>query len=146
MPSPLTRQRWLRPLLILLGLPNVITGGWAIADPRGWFDDFPGWTPRLVAASPPYNEHLATDTGAGLLAVGLLALFAAWQPRPDVVLTAMVGYLAFTLPHATFHLLRPAEMLTASDNAVNVLPLIAATIGAAVVLWAVLPRFRQKES
>jgi len=35
-------------------------------------------TPRLVAAEPPYNAHLATDAGAGLLASGLVLLVAAW--------------------------------------------------------------------
>ena len=140
------RPRWLRPLLVVLGVPNVIAGGWAIVDPQGWFDRFPGWAPRLVASAPPYNEHLSTDAGAGLLAIGLLALLAAWQPRPDVVTTAMVGYLAFALPHATYHLLHPSDLLTTSQDTVNDLTLFTAVLGALLVLWAALPLRRPLEN
>ncbi|MGH1493747.1 MAG: hypothetical protein ACRBK7_30855 [Acidimicrobiales bacterium] len=134
--SEVDRPRWLRPMLILLGLPNVLTGVWAIGDPQGWYDNFPGWSPRLVAALPPFNEHLATDAGAGLLATGLLALLAAWQPRRDVVVTAMVGYLAFALPHAAYHLANPAEALSAGEDMTNVISLWLAVVAAGAALFA----------
>lgn len=125
-----------RILLLLLGIPNVIAGGWAVVAPENWYDNFPGWAPRLVAALPPYNEHLATDAGAGLLASGVLAGYAATRPtQPAVVITAMIGYLAFAAPHALFHLANPAEALSTSEDAVNVITLWLAVVAAGVVLW-----------
>lgn len=138
---------WTRALLVVLGVPNVITGAWAIADPQGWFDDFPGWAPRLVAAFPPYNEHLATDAGAGLFATGVLALLAAAIPRRDVVLTAMVGYLAFALPHAGYHAVHPADALTTGEDAINLISLVAAVAGTLIVCWSVaVPRSSEAET
>jgi len=47
------------------------------------------------------------------------AALAAWRPRVDVIVTAMAGLLAFSLPHAADHLAHPAEALTASVDVVN---------------------------
>lgn len=126
--------RWTRIVLVLLAVPNLITGLWALLDPKGWFDDFPGWSPRLVAALPPYNEHLATDAGAGLFATGVLALMAVALMRRDVIITAMAGYMAFALPHALFHLANPADALSASEDVTNVLTLWIAVAAAGWVL------------
>jgi len=63
----------------------------------------------LVAAIPPYNSHLAVDAGAGLLAAGVISTYAFFVPKRQVLLTAMAGVLAFSVPHAGFHLLNPAE-------------------------------------
>ena len=133
-PMSLAERPWLRPALVLLAVPNLVAGGWALVAPANWFDQFPGWAPTLVAAFPPYNEHLATDAGAGLFATGALALVAAWRPRRDIVVTAMIGYLAFAGPHALFHLTNPSDLLTTGEDAVNALSLLIAAIGALVVL------------
>lgn len=139
-PNPtLVERRWVRPVLVLLAVPNVLTGLWAMAAPEHWYENFPGWAPRLVAALPPYNEHLATDAGAGLFATGVLAVLAAWWLRRDVVVVAMLGFLAFSLPHALFHLANPSDLMTTSEDAVNVITLFVALIGAAAVFrvaWA----------
>lgn len=125
-----------RTLLLLLGIPNVIAGAWAVIAPENWYDNFPGWAPRLVAALPPYNEHLATDAGAGLLASGVLACYAATRPtQTAVVVTAMIGYLTFATPHALFHLANPADAMSASEDAVNVITLWLAVVAAGLVLW-----------
>jgi hypothetical protein len=129
-------RRWLRPVLVLLAVPNLVAGFWALVAPASWFEEFPGWAPSLVAAFPPYNEHLATDAGSGLFAAGVLALVAAVWPRRDVVLTAMVGYLAFAAPHALFHLAHPSELLSTGEDAVNNLTLVIAVIAAGAVLGA----------
>jgi hypothetical protein len=110
--------------------------------PANWFEEFPGWAPSLVAALPPYNEHLATDAGAGLFATGVLALLAVFWFRRDVVLTAMVGYLAFAGPHALFHLAHPSDLLTTGEDAANSATLVVAVIAAVAVLvaaWRVEP-------
>ena len=132
--------RWTRILLVALGLPNLVTGLWAVIDPQGWFENFPGWAPRLVAAHPPFNDHLATDAGAGLLATGLLALFAAWQPRRHVIATAMLGYAAFTLPHTLFHVFERGQDISGTDRVAEVAPLVLATGAAIVILLDALTR------
>jgi len=120
--------------MVLLAVPNVITGAWAIVDPRHWFDNFPGWAPQLVAAFPPYNAHLAADAGAGLLASGVVMGVAVLWPRREIAITAAVAYLAFALPHFLFHAFNPSPGLTGPDNAINNFTLIAAVVGAGVVL------------
>ena len=119
--------------LVVLAVPNIVAGLWGVFAPRHWFDDFPGWAPRLVAALPPYNEHLASDAASGLLAAGVVAAFAVWWRRRDVVLVAMAGYLAFSFPHAMFHLRHPADALSGREDAVNTVTLWAAVAVAIVV-------------
>ncbi len=129
------RPFWLRALMVLLAVPNLITGGWAVISPRSWFDSFPGWAPELIAAHPPFNDHLAFDAGAGLLASGLVMTLALVWPRAEVAVTAAVGYTAFALPHAVWHLANPSELMSSVDNAVNTGSLVAAVAGSAVVLF-----------
>lgn len=126
-------DRVTRAILAVLAVPNVIAGLWAVIDPAGWFESFPGWAPQLVAAYPPYNEHLAVDAGAGLLATGVLAAVAAVKLDRPVVFIAMLGFLAFALPHALFHLFDKGE-LDGSEAAVNAASLIIAAILAITVL------------
>ena len=128
---------WVRIALLALGLPNVLTGAWAVLSPQNWFDNFPGFDPRLVAAEPPYNAHLATDAGAGLLASGLLLLAAAWLADGRSVRLGLVGYGAFAIPHAAWHTFNPSEALTTAEDVRNaglLLFVAAATIGLYVVV------------
>ena len=131
-----------RLILLVLGVPNVVAGAWAVLAPVDWYEDFPGWSPRLVSALPPFNEHLVSDSGSGLLATGLLALMAAWRLRRDVTVVATLGYLAFALPHAVFHLRHPAADLSTGANVANTAVLWFAVLLAIVVLVADI---RQKE-
>ena len=126
-----------RLILLVLGVPNVVAGAWAILSPVGWYEDFPGWSPRLVSALPPFNEHLVSDSGSGLLASGLLALMGAWCLRRDVTVVATLGYLAFALPHAVFHLRHPAADL--ANTAVLWLAVL-------LVIVVLLDEIRQKKS
>ncbi|MDH4280253.1 MAG: hypothetical protein OEW83_19470, partial [Acidimicrobiia bacterium] len=121
-------------LMVLLAVPNVITGLWAVVDPKHWYDTFPGWAPELISALPPYNEHLATDAGAGLLASGVAMGLAAVWPRREVAISAAVVFLAFSLPHVLWHVANPADPLTSAENAVNDITLAAAVVGAGLVL------------
>ena len=59
-------------------IPMTCSTGPPIPIPRRCCPRFPGWDPRLVAAEPPFNEHLAGDAGAGFLATGAIVLLAAW--------------------------------------------------------------------
>ncbi|MEZ5380670.1 MAG: hypothetical protein R2754_02605 [Microthrixaceae bacterium] len=131
---------WIRVVLVALGVPNVVTGAWAVVAPRSWYETFPGWAPRLISAYPPYNQHLATDAGTGLLITGLLVLGAAAWPRRDIVLTASAGFALFGLVHATFHLLVPASHheLSRAAGTVNNLTLLAAAGASSAVYLSTL--------
>ncbi len=133
-------RNWKRLILVGLAVPNIMSGCWAVFYPLSWYEDFPGWSPRVVSALPPFNEHLAADTGSGLLATGLLLLVAGVFLRRDMTLLATFGYLAFSLPHAVFHLRHPGEGLSAAENAWNLAALWLAVVLAGAVLIAEVRR------
>lgn len=132
---------WIRIALVALGLPNAAAGLWAVLAPESWFDRFPGWDPRLVAAEPPFNAHLATDAGAGLLASGVALLVAAWFADRRSVLLGVLAFAAFAVPHAAYHVLNPAPGLTNAEDVQNAV-LLVFTVVAAVVLVAFTVRRR----
>lgn len=129
---------WVTVGLVVLAGPNLAAGVWGLLAPEHWFDNFPGWAPRLVAAFGPFNEHLATDAAAGLFAAGVAAALAlCWRDR-QVVIATMMSFLAFSGPHAVFHLAHPAEALSASEDVVNTVTLwLSVAIAAAIMLVAV---------
>ena len=136
-----TIPTWVRVGLVALGLPNAAAGLWAVAAPESWYERFPGWDPRLVAAEPPYNAHLATDAGAGLLASGLVLLVAAWLADPRSARLAVVAFAAFAVPHTAFHALNPSPLLTSAQDAQNVAVLVFSVVAAvALLLGARMPR------
>lgn len=135
--------------MVLLAVPNIFAGAWAIVSPQSWFDNFPGWAPELVAAHPPYNVHLATDAGAGLLASGVIMIVALVWNRREVTILAAIGYLAFALPHFVFHVFNPADALTTAEDINGTGALGLAVVGAAVVLmwqWRRQPALDQPTS
>lgn len=129
---------WVRVVLVVLGAPNAVAGLWAVAAPEHWFEHFPGWDPRLVAAEPPFNAHLAGDAGAGLLASGVVLLGAAWLADRRSVLLGIVASAAFTVPHAAYHTLNPAPGLSSSQDLQNAGTLLAAVAVTVVLAVAVL--------
>ncbi len=128
--------RWVRlGMVIVLAVPQLAIGLWAVLAPANWFEKFPGIDPRFVAAEPPFNAHLATDAGAGFLATGIaLAAAAAWGQR-RVVQLALLTCLAFTLPHAIYHATNPAPGLTGGEDLLNVLLLASSPVWVAVFAW-----------
>ena len=127
-------DRVTRVILVVLAVPSLFGGAWAVVAPESWYDNFPGWSPRLVAALPPYNEHLATDAGSGLLATGGIALLAAVWLRRDAIVVAMTAYLIFGIPHAVFHTSNPAAALSASQDATSAITLWFGVVLASAVL------------
>jgi hypothetical protein len=125
---------WVRVGLIALGLPNALAGLWAVLAPQGWYDDFPGWDPRLVSAEPPFNAHLVTDAGAGLLASGAVLLVAAWLADRRSTAVAIVAFLAFAVPHALYHWTNPSPGLTSAQDAQNVVTLVFSCAAGVVLL------------
>jgi hypothetical protein len=116
-----------------LGVPQLLTGVWAIGAPRSFFDDFPGVGPALVGGEPPYNRHLMTDVGAAFLATGVALVVAAVIARRVAVFLALATYLAFALPHVIYHAGHEAVGLSNGENAFNVL-LLASGVGLALLL------------
>lgn len=105
--------------LVALGAPSLIAGLWAVVSPQGWFDNFPGSGPALVAAEPLHNAHLATDAGAGLLASGLVLVVGTWLADSWAVKLALVAFAAFAVPHAAYHVFNPAPGLTGAQDVLN---------------------------
>jgi hypothetical protein len=125
---------------VTLAAPQLLIGLWAVAAPDNRFRNFPGFDPRLVAAEPPYNHHLANDAGAGFVAIGVVLLVAAiWGNRASV-LTALLAYAAFTVPHLLYHATNPADALTGFQDVTNALALGSGLILAGVFTWGLRPR------
>ena len=128
--------RWIRlGVAVTLGAPQLVVGLWAVLAPKNWFESFPGFDPRLVAAEPPYNKHLATDAGAGLLATAIVLLVAALWANRAAIQTALLAYVAFTVPHVVYHATNPADALTGFQNVLNVFSLGSGLVLAAVFAW-----------
>lgn len=119
---------------IALALPLLVTGLWARIAPRSWFDDFPGPGPALVAAEPPYNEHLVTDAAAGFLAVGVVLLAACLLGGRGEIRLAGIAYLVFGVPHAAYHALNPAAALSRGGDALSIGLLAAQVAGGALLV------------
>jgi hypothetical protein len=125
--------RWVRlGIVAALAMPQLIIGVWAVLAPRNWFESFPGIDPRLIAAEPPFNAHLATDTGAGFLAMGIALTVAALWGRRSGIGVALIAYVSFTTPHVLYHALNSAPGLSGVENVLNVALLASGLVWAAV--------------
>jgi hypothetical protein len=128
---------WVTVALVALAAPNIAAGVWGLVAPEHWFDNFPGWAPRLVAAFPPFNEHLVSDAASGLFAAGIAAAIALSWRRREVVVVAMAAFLAFALPHAMFHLTHPADAMSGNEDIVNTVTLwVAVALALTIMLVA----------
>lgn len=132
---------WQRLGLLVLGIPQAAIGLWALLAPRDWYDTFPGGGREWLPAFGPYNEHFAVDAGAGIFVAGVLALIAAVILERRVVQVAMIGYLAWSVPHAIWHL-TDLDALDTTDNVINVTTLAITVIVPVVLLLTAdrLPR------
>ena len=134
---------WVRiGLGVVLAIPQLAIGFWAVIAPHNWYSSFPGFDPRLVAAEPPFNEHLATDTGAGFLATGVALVVAALLAQRSGALVALAGYFAFAIPHALYHSTHSAPGLDGSEDVFNAALLWANVALAALFTWGAWPRAR----
>src|SRR3989442_4680473 len=129
------RNVLLRLGLVIVALPTVATGGWALFAPVSWYERFPrGARHAWIAALGPYDEHLVRDVGALLLALGLLLLFAALVLERRLVQGALVASLVFGIPHLIFHAAHRSG-LSSADNALNLTLLsVAVAIPAALLV------------
>jgi hypothetical protein len=124
--------------LLILAFQGLLSGIWATASPRGYFNDFPGFGLSWVSPDGPFNEHLMRDYGALNLALGIVALCAAiWLTRALVV-TAAVAWIVYSIPHVVYHALN-GDPYDTSDHISIVASLFFAPIVAIVVLWSMRP-------
>ena len=117
---------------ILFGLGGIqfLNGLWATLSPTGFYGDFPlgrGW----VEALPAYNEHLMRDVGGLFLATGLVLLAAAFTLERRLTLIALVSYLLFSVPHATWHLFN-LDAYGTGDAIANAVTLVSTVV---LPLW-----------
>jgi hypothetical protein len=115
-----TTSRVLRIGLVLLGLPQLAIGVWAIASPHGWFTTFPGGGEHWLSAYGAFDSHLAFDVGAGFVAIASFLLLAATWLERRLVQAALVAYLAYALPHYVFHLANDHDLATGAHVANDV--------------------------
>ncbi|MFI9580647.1 hypothetical protein ACIHCQ_02115 [Streptomyces sp. NPDC052236] len=93
------RLVWLRTGLILLTAVQGGLGLWTQFFPRSFYDDVP-----TVDAYPPFSEHVLRDFGGATLGIAVALGAAAIYLERRLVVTALLGYLAFAVPHLVFHL------------------------------------------
>lgn len=85
--------------LALLAAVMLIVGAWNQFWPEHFFANFP-----TVDLLPPFSEHFARDYGGASLGVGIVLVAAALFPRTILVIPALLGVWAWSLPHFVFHL------------------------------------------
>jgi tryptophan-rich sensory protein len=115
-----------RSALTLLGTGGAVTGAWAYAAPRHWYDNFPGfgmtWLPQLG----PFNEHFVKDVGAMFLALAALsAVTFVLVANQTLVRVTAVTWLVFNTLHCIYHL-SMLQMYNTRDATLNgiLLPLL----------------------
>lgn len=126
--------RLFRVVMVAIALPQLVIGAWAIADPSGWFEDFPGGGRHWLPVYGPYNDHLAVDAGAGLFATSVLLILAALVLERRVVQVALAGWLAFAIPHTVFHYLT-LDRYETRDTVPNAISLAATVLVPLALLW-----------
>src|SRR5215218_9902499 len=94
------RRSMVRLGLVVLAVPQLAIGIWALAAPHGWFGTFPGAGRVWLPLYGPYDEHLVYDVASAFLALGVILVLAAWLLDRRAVRLAAVGYLVFQVPHA----------------------------------------------
>jgi hypothetical protein len=78
----------------VVGVGLVVTGVWALADPRSFFD--------LLATFEPYNAHFLRDIGAFQIGLGAVLVLGALLPR-DGLTVALLGVGIGSVFHAISH-------------------------------------------
>lgn len=140
---PSERRGLVRLGLLVLAIPQLSTGIWALLAPRDWYESFPGFGDGWLPAYGAYDEHLVTDVGAYFLAVGILLVAAAWFVDRRLVQVATVTYLVFELPHFIYHL-GADDRLSSGDQIVSGVALAASVLVAVGILALARAASRQR--
>jgi hypothetical protein len=132
----LRRRQRIKAGLWFLAAGQALSGVWALAAPRSFFDGFPGLGLGWVAALPKYSEHLVRDLGAFNLAFAILFVWVAAGLERGAVTGALVSWLVFAIPHAIFHLFN-LEKLSSTSKVVQLIALGITVLVPIVLIVAV---------
>jgi len=108
--------------LVLLALPMLVIGVWALVSPSGFNADFPGGGRQWLPVLGPYNEHMVRDFSAFNLGVGLLLVFAAATIDRRLVQGALIAVAIYSAPHLGYHL-TTLDLYDTTDDFLNVVAL-----------------------
>jgi len=111
-----------RVILTLTALTGVYVGLWAAALPQSFYDSFPGFGFMWVSIDGPFNEHLIRDVGALYLAIGAVAVYAAFARGLAATRAAGIAWIVFGVPHLSYHVLH-FEGMTLVDVVGNIVGL-----------------------
>ncbi len=123
--------------LALLAFTGLSVGVQALADPRGFFGDFP-FGREWVASDGPFNLHLLRDFAALNLGIGALALVALVGRSRVLTRAAGLTWLLYGVPHLVYHALN--REVTGVDLAANLTSLAVFVVAAVVALVAAVPQ------
>lgn len=133
-----------RVLLAAYAATLAVTGGWAAAFPRSFYDDFPGFGRVWVAVDGPFNEHLVRDVGTLTLAQATLVAVAAAVGTWRLVAVASAVALVNAVPHLVYHLANLAGLET-PDVVSSIASLTAAVVVPVGVLGWLVRWLRQDQ-
>lgn len=123
--------------LALLAFTGLSVGVQALADPRGFFGDFP-FGREWVASDGPFNLHLLRDFAALNLGIGALALVALVGRSRVLTRATGLTWLLYGVPHLVYHALN--REVTGLDLVANLTSLAVVVAAAAMALVATVPQ------
>lgn len=124
---------WKRTLLLYLAFQSSLLGAWALFAPEAFYDNFPGAGRSWVSVDGPFNEHLIRDVGALSLALTVLLVGAAIYLSRELIVTASLASLTWSVPHAIYHAFNTDD-LVGSDIALSIGGLVFAAVLPVVLL------------
>ncbi len=127
-----------RVVLVILGIPALVLGVWAVIAPESFFTDFPGFGRAWVVVDGPYNEHLVRDVGALNLALVTVTAVAAVTLRRAVVVVTSLAWIVWSVPHLAYHI-DNADLLPSADRAPALAGIGLGIVLAGLLLWLPVP-------
>ena len=111
---------------------NIVTALFAVADPRGFYDE--------IGPFPPYNDHYIRDAaGAMVGSLGVAQMIAVFRPA------WRVGVLGYSVLHFAFHAVNHlVDMGDAEPESVGVVDLVTLAIGALTLAWLFTRAVRER--
>src|SRR3954464_999564 len=139
------RERTVRILLILLGVPALVLGAWAAFAPRSFYEDFPGFGQLWVRPDGPFNEHLVRDVGELNLALAFVTLAAVVWCTPLLARVVAGAWLVEGIPHLVYHL-RHTDPLASDAKVASIAGLAIVPVVAIVLLAMATDRGRGRST
>jgi hypothetical protein len=123
--------------LFVLAFSQGALAVWALIAPRGFYNAFPGGGHAWVSPLGPYDEHLVRDVGALSLALTAVLVAALITADRRLVIVGAIAYLAWELPHLSYHLTADGPLPTEDRIASEAGQALVALIAAAVLVTAI---------